>query len=69
MGKRFDSGRRSEGVREGDGDNEFICPRGLSMSRDGLLFIADENNNRVVCYHLDGIVAREWASSTDLQGA
>ena len=30
------------------------------MGDGGLIYIADTNNNRVVCYHSDGRIAREW---------
>ena len=58
--------------RRGYGENEFNYPRGLSVSRDvsgsgsQMIYIADTNNDRVVCYHSDGTLAREWAPPSGL---
>ena len=49
----------------GDGDYQFNYPRGLCVS-DGLVYIADGGNHRVVCYRMDGSGkvkrAPEWTS-------
>ena len=38
---------------QGSGDYQFDWPRGLCVS-DGLVYIADGGNHRVVCYRTDG---------------
>ena len=54
----------------GKGDGQFNRPTSLSVGRDlsgtgsQMIYIADQYNNRVVCYHGDGRFAREFAGST-----
>ena len=39
---------------EGPGDNQFRCPRATAVTPIGTLLIADQNNNRISHYSLDG---------------
>ena len=52
------------------GRDQFRYPRGINVSRDvsgsQMIYISDQYNNCVVCYHSDGTLANEWKPSTDL---
>ena len=56
----------------GGGPHQLRYPHGISVSRDlsgagsQMIYIDDQQNNRVVCYHVDGTPAHEWKPSTGL---
>ena len=47
------SGLRSFGTL-GSGDGQFHTPCGIAAGQDGFVYVADVNNNRVVCLYNDG---------------
>jgi sugar lactone lactonase YvrE len=50
---------------KGTSDGQFNTPRGIAISPDGTLFVADTNNNRILHFSADGKFLNTWGSFRD----
>jgi DNA-binding beta-propeller fold protein YncE len=45
---------------EGSGMGEFLAPRGIAVSGDGYVYVADSRNHRIQKFTLEGDYVTEW---------
>ncbi len=60
-GWRVMSAVRSWGV-EGNGPGQFRWPRGIAVSPDGFVYVADSQNHRIQKFTADGTLVASWGS-------
>ena len=58
-GNRPDDKASKERQVEGPGPQQFNIPHGITVSRDGIVYVADRTNNRVQSFKLDGSFLKE----------
>jgi sugar lactone lactonase YvrE len=52
----------------GPGPQQFNTPHGITISNDGLLYVADRANNRIQAFRLDGTFVKEGYNRRESQG-
>ena len=46
----------------GNGPGQFFLPHGVAVDREGLIYVADRENNRVQVFESDGTFVAQWES-------
>jgi len=52
---------------EGSGAGQFSAPRGIAISSDGFVYVADSGNDRIQKFTADGQYVTSWGSSGDCE--
>jgi uncharacterized protein (TIGR03663 family) len=47
---------------EGSGPGQFSWPRGIAVSPDGLVYVADSRNHRIQVFNAEGALVNAWGS-------
>jgi DNA-binding beta-propeller fold protein YncE len=58
-GNKPDDNASKERQVDGPGPQQFNTPHGITISRDGIVYVADRANNRVQSFKLDGTFRKE----------
>jgi len=67
-GNRPDDKASKDRQVEGRGPQQFNTPHGITVSRDGIVYVADRANNRVQSFKLDGSFLKEGFVKRPSQG-
>ena len=49
---------------QGNGEGQFLLPRGIAMGSDGSIYVADTFNHRVQHFTADGTFIQQWGSKS-----
>ena len=47
---------------EGDGNGEFMSPRGIAVDSQGYVYVADKSQNRIQKFDANGVFIRTWGN-------
>ncbi len=67
-GNKPDDNASKARILTGPGAQQFNTPHGITISNDGLVYVADRANNRVQAFRLDGTFVKEGYARRDSQG-